>query len=665
MRRLTAAIALALTAQSAAAQLAPVHLDLTVSLDPATRELRGHGVITVDMSGPIALTLGERFEMLRLRVDGVPLTASPVIDDDLHVWRLPAAKGKRRIEAEWRGTVVPLDATMSHRDTLTRVQAIADPHGSFLPSEAGWYPAIGNVAASHRVALELPIGQRGLVPGTLLEESETDGRYRARFDFPYPAAGIDLMAGPYRVDSRDMRSVSGKRLMLRTYFHPEIADLAAGYLEAVRGYINRYERLIGEYPYTEFSVVSSPTPTGLGMPTLTYIGVDVLRLPFIRTTSLGHEVLHNWWGNGVRPDYASGNWSEGLTTFMADYANKERESEEAARTMRLEWLRDFAALPPGADRSLAEFTARVHGMSQIVGYNKAAMMFLMLRDRIGHEAFDAGLRQFWRERRYRIASWDDLRRAFEAAADAKLAPFFDQWLSRTGAPEVRLASAEAVGQATAQRVRLVLTQSSPTWRVSIPVTVRTERDQSKRAVELASDRASFTINTEAPPTSVVLDPDFRVFRRLAAEEAPPILRQAMVDPSTTLIVASPALTEGATTLAQRIADEPPRSHPADAPPPEASLLVIGLHHDVDSWLAHFAASQRPAVIATRGTAQAWTASLGEGRVISVISVRDAEALRALARPLPHYGRQSWLVFDGAKVLDQGVWPAHPQELPVR
>ena len=27
--------------------------------------------------------------------------------------------------------------------------------------------------------------------------------------------------------------------------------------------------------------------------------------------------------------------------------------------------------------------------------------------------------------------------------------------------------------------------------------------------------------------------------------------------------------------------------------------------------------------------------------------------------------QSWLVFDGAKVLDQGVWPAHPQELPVR
>ncbi len=96
-------------------------------------------------------------------------------------------------------------------------------------------------------------------------------------------------------------------------------------------------------------MVSSPTPTGFGMPTLTYLGVEVLRLPFIRTTSLGHEVLHNWWGNGVYPDYAQGNWSEGLTTFMADYAYKERESDEAARDMRRGWLRDFAALAPGQD----------------------------------------------------------------------------------------------------------------------------------------------------------------------------------------------------------------------------------------------------------------------------------------------------------------------------
>ena len=131
------------------------------------------------------------------------------------------------------------------------------------------------------------------------------------------------------------------------------------------------------------------------MPTLTYLGIDVLRLPFIRDTSLGHEVLHNWWGNGVYPDYATGNWSEGLTTFMADHAYREQAGPEAARELRLGWLRDLAALDTGQDRPLREFTSRTHGSDQVVGYHKSAMLFLMLRDTIGAEAFDQGVRAFW------------------------------------------------------------------------------------------------------------------------------------------------------------------------------------------------------------------------------------------------------------------------------
>ncbi len=52
---------------------------------------------------------------------------------------------------------------------------------------------------------------------------------------------------------------------------------------------------------------------------------------------------------------------EGLTTFMADYAYKERESAQAARDMRLGWLRDFAAVPAGSSQSLASFRSRTHG----------------------------------------------------------------------------------------------------------------------------------------------------------------------------------------------------------------------------------------------------------------------------------------------------------------
>ena len=281
------------------------------------------------------------------------------------------------------------------------------------------------------------------MPGRLIDEKQADGRYSARFEFKQPAEGISLMAGPYRIGERRVRTAAGSELRLRTYFHAEIASLAPAYLDSIAGYLDLYERWIGAYPFSEFSVVSSPTPTGFGMPSLTYLGIQVLRLPFIRATSLGHEVLHNWWGNGVYPDYAQGNWAEGLTNFMADYAYRERESSEAASAMRLAWLRDFAAMPPGADTALARFSSRTHGASQIVGYDKSAMLFFMLRDMIGKDAFDAGVRAFWREHRFSIASWKHLRAAFEQASGRNLAAFFDQWLQRGGAPALRIADARA------------------------------------------------------------------------------------------------------------------------------------------------------------------------------------------------------------------------------
>ncbi|MBK7674598.1 MAG: hypothetical protein IPJ27_07405 [Candidatus Accumulibacter sp.] len=50
--------------------------------------------------------------------------------------------------------------------------------------------------------------------------------------------------------------------------------------------------------------------------------------------------------------------------------------------------------------------------------------------------------------------------------------------------------------------------------------------------------------------------------------------------------------------------------------------------------------------------------------LAVISANDAEALRALLRPLPHYGSQSWLVFDGGRAIERGIWPMIDPPVPV-
>lgn len=638
----------------------PAGYDISVRIDPASRELSGTATIVVQAGGPVELSLAQRFEVERMTLDGKAAT-TPHVVDGLTIWRPVAATVPRKIEMRWHGRLEALDSTLDHRQTLTASLPVTGEEGTFLPAASAWYPRVRGLMPGYRVTIDLPQGQRGIVPGRLVQEAETGGRYRARFEFLHPAEGIDLMAGPYRVETRAIRTEHKKTVMLRTYFHRQIADLSEGYLDAVKRYIDLYDNWIGEYPFTEFSVVSSPTPTGFGMPTLTYLGVDVLRLPFIRATSLGHEVLHNWWGNGVYPDYARGNWSEGLTTFMADYAYKERESDAAAREMRLEWLRDLTAVPEGQDRPLAEFTSRTHGTSQIVGYNKAAMTFLMLRDLIGSDAFDAGIRRFWRDYRFRTASWSALEKSIAAESKRDLSAFFAQWLARQGAPSLRIVTAESTSSDAGSRVRVTLAQDKPAYRLHVPLLLRDENGNEVRYADLDTESATFTFNASARPVEMALDPDLRLLRRLGPDEAPPILRQVMIDPATVTVLAGvPAQAlETARLLAAKLQDDPPRFRTENDPIAGVPLLAIGIGDEVDRWLSSHGLPGRPGTLG-KGSAAMWTASLPGGKSMAVVWARDAQALAALVRPLPHYGRRSYVVFDGAKAIESGAWPSRPQ-----
>jgi hypothetical protein len=655
-----AALICALMLPAAAAALGPAAHQIRVRIEPDTRFLEGRDSIRFDAPRAATLVLSARFRIDSLLVDARRIE---VPDKPAGGFQRITLRAARRIDLRWSGELAPLDQNLDHRHTLGYAKPASGKQGTFLPSGSGWYPAVEGSLERYSLELDLPLEQRGLVPGRLIEESQAGGRYRARFEFRRPAEGIALMTGPYRIEERRVRTAAGSEVRLRTYFHSELAGLASGYLDSIAGYLDLYERWIGRYPFSEFSVVSSPTPTGFGMPTLTYLGIDVLRLPFIRATSLGHEVLHNWWGNGVYPDYARGNWSEGLTTFMADYAYRERESPEAAAAARLAWLRDYAAMPPGDDAPLVRFTSRTHGASQIVGYNKSAMLFFMLRDRIGEAAFDRGLRAFWSAQRFRVASWDDLRRAFEHASGQDLAEFFEQWLERTGAPELRIADAEAKPVASGWQLSVTLTQGGPAYALSVPLAVRTAGGEITRRVELARARGTAVLELPAEPLQVALDPELRLLRRLAAAETPPILREAMLagNPILVTATANAAIEAAARELAASLFERAPAERKS-----ASAQLVVGLHADIDTWLARQGMASRPAMLAaTRGSAQVWTVRAGDGHIIVLVSAQDAPSLAALSRPLPHYGRESYLVFEGARMLERGIWTSHPQVAEVR
>jgi hypothetical protein len=356
-----------------------------------------------------------------------------------------------------------------------------------------------------------------------------------------PSDGIDLMAGPWIVREKTLARPGQAPIYLRTFFPADLdaqPGLAQGYLDDSAAYIERYSRAIGAYPYSEFSIVASPLPTGFGMPTLTYLGAEVLRLPFIRKTSLGHEILHNWWGNGVYVDYQRGNWSEGLTTFMADYAYKEDESASAASEMRLAWLRD-AAVFAGKTPARCATSAPAPRRRRHARLWQGSDALRHAARSPGQPAFDQGIRNFWAAQRFRIAGWDDLQAAFESASGEKLGAFFAAWLDQPALPDVAIAHAESTA---------VRTPGSPPYQLTIrfrkqdarlplrlPVEISGAGQRETRWVELDAERNTATIPLAFAPQTLRLDPDMRVWRRLQASQLPPILRQWMAGRSPQLV----------------------------------------------------------------------------------------------------------------------------------
>ncbi|MDH3475290.1 MAG: M1 family aminopeptidase [Rhodospirillales bacterium] len=621
--------------------------EIEARLDPRNGEIEVRDVVTLRASGAATFSYAPWLAVQRLRVDGKPAqpTAGP------EGWRVSLAEGERHeIELRLTGTLPPLPAEPQGGAAGS---AGSGPEGSYLPGWSAWFPDFGHDRVAYRLSVEVPTGFKAVASGRLEAERSGELGYRAVFVADDPAEPPSLFAGPYEV-----REARAGRIRLRTYFHPELAALAEAYLNDSARYLLRFEERIGPYPFEDFHVISAPLPVGLGFPNLTYVGRRVLPLPFMRGRSLAHEVLHNWWGNGVAVDYDAGNWAEGLTTYMADYALAADSGRDEAREMRLAWLRDYAALPAERDTPVTAFKSKRHEASQVVGYNKVAFIFHMLEVEIGEAAFTTALRRFWRYNRFRTAGWEALRAAFEAASGRDLEWFFRQWLRQAGAPRLQLVGATSEAREGGYRLNLSLRQGEPAYRLAVPLVVETDEGPVYEKIELTEAKATLTVDLAARPLEVRIDPGHDLFRRLLPGEAPPILRDVTLAPDAITIIAADDEKMGSTAfeLAQRLLDTQLRLGAADEPQEEpVPLLVIGAATEVEAYLARAGMAGTPEGLAGRGTARVWTARQDSGKPLLVVAADTPEAMAGLLRPLPHYGGKSYLVFEGGQAVEQGVW----------
>ena len=383
----------------------------------------------------------------------------------------------------------------------------------------GWHPEMDRPVVFGLKAL-VPEGFVAVSEAEAVAMSETAGGRLYSFYFPYPRRGVNFVSGRY------MEFSEGE---VHAYFFPEDASLSGIYIERAKEYLRRYGALLGPYPYKRFSIVEGVLPTGISMPTFTLIGRDVVRLPFIPETALGHEVIHQWFGNHVYVNSSEGNWSEGLTTYLEGLRAPAQEVADPAK--RKKWLADYQSYVNSSNEiALRDFRGRVDFATRAVGYEKAAMVFHMLKAEVGEEVFYKALKEFILRWKFKEAGWKDIETAFERESGNDLGWFFAQWVEQKGVPglDVRLKSVYIKeGQPT---VSFEIIQKSPPYRLKVPVGVITTSGEIDRVLQVETERQAFEIKTGessaevgGSPLELVLDPDYDLMRSLAEKEFPPVV----------------------------------------------------------------------------------------------------------------------------------------------
>ena len=291
---------------------------------------------------------------------------------------------------------------------------------------------------------------------------------------------------------------------------PQDADKGLTALEKdARGSFEFFSDRVGPYAYGKLAHVEAAGMSG-GTEHVSNIfygekGVTV------GNAAVVHETAHQWFGDAVTESDWNDVWlSEGFATYFTllytEYAGGRDAFVDGLRRSRDAVLRLEKSLP-NTPVVHANFDEAATQPNNRLVYEKGAWTLHMLRDLIGGEPFWRGIRLYYQRHMNGVASTADLRRAMEEVSGQDLRWFFEQWLTRSGVPQV--SGTWRYDSAARQIVMTVRqTQAGDLFRFSLGVGVSAVSGSvpAVHQVQMTGRESTFSIPTDTEPAAVVLDP---------------------------------------------------------------------------------------------------------------------------------------------------------------
>ncbi|PIQ99577.1 MAG: hypothetical protein COV66_10500 [Nitrospinae bacterium CG11_big_fil_rev_8_21_14_0_20_45_15] len=651
----------------------PLHHQIEIELQPDSSSLQAVDRVTVvsssNKSSDIVFFLDKNLKISSLELPSDLSYSISLKEDEPSIHLIHIQKNS---QSDWPD---PLSLTFHYAGPYATESDKQNPE-IFLSGSHNFYPQLNTDAPelmTFEMTTTLPAGWSAVSQGEKSPGLVADTRTRTTWRNAHPNNEIFLIANHYYEYEDIWENVS-----LQAYLLQDDPELAQRYLTATKKYLAMFSALLGVYPYPKFALVETPGPAGYGMPSFTYLGSRVIRLPFILETSYPHEILHNWWGNGVFYDPRSTNWSEGLTSYLADHFLQAVKGQGPQYRFQ-ELMKYDSYVNAENDFSIDQFRFAESPAEQAIGYGKTLMTLHMLRLQLGDAPFLEGLRRFYKQYRFQYADLKAMRNTFESVSHTDLKYFFEQWTQQIGAPQIELSSAEFSPAGEGFELNLTITQkNSKPYSLQLPIAVWEEGKEQPLLIRLNVKDASqsFRIELLAKPTAVLIDPYTDLFRKLNEGEIPASIGQTygaqkqIVWPSSEedkLNSAYQNLAVGLVGNSEMLTGDPSTL-------PEGSLWLLGRNHPLKEKLKSNLSErgfQFDSIgVTIEGKHYPWAEHGfvftlprfdGQKGTLSWIVAGTEKSVPGLIRKLPHYSKYGYLVFKGDAPDNQvkGQWQATP------
>ena len=678
-------------------QSSNIHHELYVKIIPALSFIEVVDTVTVNskiLGDQFSFTLNEAFNV-ELLTEGlnVELTKKSFAAEDIGMDRDDAEaenilllneftitglhKNKDlSFKLKYSGTInSPIEQSEeNYQRGFSESPGIISELGVYLAGSTYWVPTVEDEMVSFNLTTELPLLWRTVSQGERLKDEIVDENHIDTWKSPTPQEEIFLVAAKFNEYKYAAGTVDAYAF-LRT---PDEA-LANKYLETTAQYLEMYRQLVGPFPYTKFALVENFWETGYGMPSFTLLGEKIIRFPFILHSSYPHELLHNWWGNSVYVDFETGNWCEGLTAYMADHLIKEQRGQaEEYRRSTLQKLTDYVSIEN--DFPLSEFLSRHDGASEAIGYGKSLMFFHMLRMKFGDDVFKKAFQSFNRSYKFKNASFSDIQKCFEDETGEDLSWFFDQWIKGTGAPTLNLTDVRStkVGEKFELNFTIEQVQKENPFIVDLPIVVVDSKKSSRNIFHLDKRIETFSLKLDEAPLKVLVDPQFDIIRRLDTREIPPAFTKAYGAEKSLIIL--PDASDKYFGQYKEFAEgwikgkegqfEIKNEQEVNELPSNITVWLLGKKNKFVNNISNLLENFHSAIavdsinlngkpISTKNNSFFIAVNNPHNieNAVLFLAIENDKAVPGLLRKLPHYGKYSYLAFEGAEPtnIEKGQW----------